>query len=76
MSTSSIHSGKLRNPSGTRRLLCSDVGTVCGATFEGTNDDKIVTKAMNHLAQDHEMPLTVELAARVRRMIKSATPGT
>lgn len=73
MNISSIRSGKSRHATGARRLACSDAGTTCGAVFEGTNDDKLVTEAVNHLAQDHGMPLTVELAARVRRMIKPAT---
>ena len=74
MSTSSIRSGKSRHATGARRLACSDAGTSCGAVFEGTNDDKLVTKAVNHMVQDHGMPLSVELAARVRRMIKPVTP--
>lgn len=62
---------KTRNTSGLRRMVCSDAGTGCNATFEGHNDDKIVLKAVNHLSRDHGVPLSVDLATRVRGLIKT-----
>ncbi len=52
------------------RIACRDTGNTCDACFEGRNDDRLVVKAVEHLAQEHGAPLTSELAAQVRQLIR------
>ena len=52
------------------RIVCKDTGNGCDAFFDGENDDLLVGKVVEHMAQDHGVPLTPELAARVRTLIR------
>ncbi len=55
----------------TRHILCKDAGYQCEACFKGKNDDRLVIKAVEHMAQYHGASLSPELAAQVRRSIKT-----
>lgn len=55
----------------TRRVACKDAGNKCDAVFKGTNDDRVVVQAIEHLAHNHGAFLTPDLAARVRGLIKT-----
>lgn len=65
-------SAKKGHATGMHRMACADTGTKCSVVFEGRNDDRIVLKAVEHMAHDHGAALSVDLAARVRALIKPA----
>lgn len=71
MKTQAGNLSRNSNTTGTRRMACGDTGTKCNAVFEGRNDDQIVLKAIEHLSKDHGVPLSVDLATRVRGLIKT-----
>jgi len=60
----------LKGKSTIRRILCSDTGHKCDARFEGTNDDRLVAVAVEHLSQYPGAPLSPALAAEVRQLIR------
>jgi predicted small metal-binding protein len=53
-----------------RRILCSDTGHKCDARFEGQDDNMLVAKAVEHLAQYHNASLSPQLATQVRQLIR------
>lgn len=55
-----------------RVLRCRDTGANCDAVITGATDEEVLQKAATHAATVHKMQATPEMAAQMRRLIKSA----
>lgn len=53
-------------------LRCRDVGADCDFEVRGQTEEEILQKAGQHAQSVHNMPVTPELVAAVRRAIKNA----
>lgn len=59
-----------------KTLHCSDAGFNCQAVVKGNTDEEILQQAAEHAKAVHQVEVTPEMAAQIKKLIKEEKPAS